>query len=60
MCGSEIDIIQRITNKIVSYKQESPDHIVHGLRCMEEKGKKRGSPMYLCGKVKSEHNKEGG
>ena len=47
MCGSEIDIIQRITDKIVSYKQEPSDRIVHGLQCKEKRDSKRGSPMYL-------------
>ena len=56
MCGSEIDIVQRLINQIVSYMQELPDHIVHGLRCMEERNRKRCSPMYLRGKMKSERN----
>ena len=29
MCGSEIDIVQSGTNKIVSYTRESQDRIVH-------------------------------
>ena len=57
MCGSEIDIVHVIVSKIVSYKRKLPDCIVHGLWCMEERSKKRCSPMYLRGKMKSDRNK---
>ena len=40
MCGSEIDIVQRIIDKIVSYKRELPDRIIHGLRCKEKRDRK--------------------
>ena len=67
MCGSEIDIVQETTassyctreiGQIVLYKKDQPDCIVHGLWCEEGKRKKRGSPMHLRSKVKSEHNKQ--
>ena len=71
MSGSEIDIVQELlchTRKrlqIVSYKKAAPDCIVHGngtrlyhtWASMKGVGKrKRGSPMYLRSRVKSECN----
>ena len=56
MCGSEIDIVHERTARsyctkkdcqIVSYEEEPPDRIVHGLWCKEERKCERGSPMYL-------------
>ena len=56
MCGSEIDIVQRVINEIVSYKRELRDRIVHGLQCMEEE---KGNDAVRCicvVKVKSDCN----
>ena len=56
MCGSEIDIVQENATSLYCTKKDRPDHIVHGLQCEEGKERKRGSPMYLCSKVKSKRN----
>ena len=69
MCGSEIDIVHsnvarsyrtQEQDQILSYMGTRPDRIIHGLRWRERKRKKkRGSPMRLRSKVKSEHNTVG-
>ena len=56
MCGSEIDIVQENATSSYHTKKDRPDRIVHGLWCEEGKERKRGSPMYLRSKVKSERN----